>query len=57
MFFKDPYHTQILRERTMTAYQFIGNAGGLLGLCMGFSLVSIVEIIFHITGLIVRILR
>ena len=56
VFFKDPYHTQIVRERTMTAYQFIGSAGGLLGLCMGFSLVSIVEIIFHCADLIVQII-
>ena len=26
---------------------FIANSGGLLGLCMGFSLVSLAEIVYH----------
>ena len=30
----------------MTATTMIANLGGMLGLCMGFSLISIMEIIF-----------
>ena len=29
---------------------FVANTGGLLGLCMGFSLVSLFEIFYHILG-------
>lgn len=29
---------------------FVANTGGLLGLCMGFSLVSLFEILYHILG-------
>ena len=29
---------------------FVANTGGLLGLCMGFSLVSVFEILYHVLG-------
>ncbi len=29
---------------------FVANTGGLLGLCMGFSLVSLFEILYHVLG-------
>ena len=41
VFFKDPYHTQIVRDKTITMNQFIGGAGGILGLCMGASMVTL----------------
>ena len=43
----DPFYTQIIRDKPMTWTQFIGNTGGLIGLCLGFSFVSIVEIFYH----------
>ncbi len=32
----------------MSMVSFVGNAGGLAGLCMGFSFVSLFEIFYHI---------
>ena len=41
------YFGLILVSSTVYNYKF---AGGLLGLCMGFSLVSLFEIVYHILG-------
>jgi hypothetical protein len=46
--FKDPYYTLIKRDEQMSIISFLGNTGGLLGLCMGMSLVSIFEIVYHL---------
>ena len=37
---RDPYFTRVITDVKMTSTQFVSNAGGLLGLCMGFSAVS-----------------
>jgi hypothetical protein len=45
---------KVKRDEQMTILSFIGNAGGLLGLCMGLSMISIVEIIFYCAVALVR---
>jgi hypothetical protein len=47
VFIKDPYYTLIRCDEQMPLITFLGSTGGLLGLCLGFSLVSIFEIIYH----------
>jgi hypothetical protein len=47
LFARDPYYTWFQRDKIMTNISFIGNTGGLIGLCMGFSFVSLVEIVHH----------
>jgi len=47
IFFKDPFYTQILRERKLTEIQAFGSLGGMLGLLLGFSIISLVEIFYH----------
>ena len=39
---------EILREEKITLIQFIGSTGGLLGLFLGFSVVSLIEIFYMI---------
>ncbi len=46
--FKDPYYLLIKRDEQISFISFLGNTGGLLGLCMGMSLVSIFEIVYHL---------
>ena len=46
VYVKDSFATRIIRDERMTRTSFIANVGGLLGLCMGFSLVSVVEILY-----------
>ena len=55
LFIKDPYYTNIKRDRSMTSVSFLGNAGGLVGLCMGFSLISAIEWIYHLFNFIVNV--
>jgi hypothetical protein len=47
IFIKDPYYTLIKRDEQMSLISFLGNTGGLLGLCLGLSLVSIFEMFYH----------
>ena len=55
LFIRDPYYTNIKRDVAMTTNSFLGNAGGLIGLCMGFSLVSAVEWVYHFFNFIIKI--
>ena len=36
-----------MKDEKITKTAYIANSGGLLGLCMGFSLVSAAEILYH----------
>jgi len=47
VFIKDPYYTQILRDEAIPLVIFLGNAGGLVGLFLGISLVSFFEIFYY----------
>jgi hypothetical protein len=47
VFIKDPYYTSIKCDEQIPLILFLGNASGLVGLCLGFSLVSIFEILYH----------
>ena len=43
---QSPYFTKIKRDVAMTFTTYIANSGGLLGLCLGFSFMSGIEIVF-----------
>ena len=47
---QDPVVTRIMRDEKIPIISFVANTGGLLGLCMGFSLVSVFEIMYHCSG-------
>ena len=53
-FFETPTLFEYTREERMTLIQYISQIGGLLGLCLGFSFISGVEIIYWMT---IRLLR
>jgi len=57
VFLKDPYYQKMIRDRKMSGSSFFGSAGGWLGLCIGLSAMSVVEICYHIILLIVAICR
>jgi hypothetical protein len=46
IFINYPFYTKMSRDEDMSLLSFIANAGGLLGLCMGLSFVSIFEIFY-----------
>ena len=45
---KDSFAKRIIRDEKVTVTRFVANVGGLLGLCMGFSLVSVVEMLYFV---------
>jgi hypothetical protein len=47
VYISDPYYTLFKREEQVPYITFISNTGGLLGLCMGMSFISIFEIVYH----------
>lgn len=47
VFVRDPYVTKYKRDVAMSWITWLSNTGGLMGLCMGMSFVSVAEIIFY----------
>ena len=45
-FFESPTVFEYLKESRMTLLQFISQMGGLLGLCIGLSFISVIEILY-----------
>ena len=54
IFFPNPFVKRMIRDVLITPLDFIGNVGGLLGLCMGFSILSLAEIFYHILATILN---
>ena len=50
IFFRDPYYTEFIKNEQISVLSFIANAGGLLGLCVGMSFLSIFEIVYHLAS-------
>lgn len=49
VFFKDSSVVRYRRDQLYSVEDILGNIGGTLGLCTGFSLVTIVEIVYFFT--------
>ena len=47
MFIRTPFAEKIVTDEKISRISFMSDVGGLLGLFMGFSFVSAVEILFH----------
>ena len=47
VFMKTPFVTQFLKDQKENIIDYVARAGGLLGLCMGFSFVTGFEVIFY----------
>lgn len=47
IFIKEPYTKRFRKTEKMSRISYIASSGGLLGLCMGFSFVSLAEIAYH----------
>lgn len=47
MFIREPFAERIIISRKISLMSLVSDIGGLMGLCMGFSFVSIIEILFH----------
>ena len=52
MFIREPFATTIKVDEDTSIIDAISNIGGIMGLCMGFSLVTLVEVSYHLICLI-----
>ena len=57
VFFKEPYYTSIVKKDKFSIINFVANVGGLMGLCIGLSLVSVAEWIYHFAKLFYNMCR
>ena len=48
VFFPNPFVKMMIRDVKFTDIDFVANVGGLLGLCTGFSVVTLAEVLFHL---------
>ena len=48
IFIKESYTKRFRKTEKMSRISYIASSGGLLGLCMGFSFVSLAEILYHL---------
>ena len=47
VYLKNSFYTSIKKDVKISFVDFISNTGGLMGLCLGFSLISMFEFIYH----------
>ena len=47
IYLREPYYTKIKKDEQISYISFTCQVGGLMGLCLGLSFVSVFEIIFH----------
>ncbi len=50
IFFRVPFAEKIVTDEKISRISFMSDIGGLMGLFMGFSFVSAVEIVYHVFG-------
>ena len=54
IYIKPPVVTRIKKDERIPVIWFVANCGGILGLCMGFSIVTVFEVLHYICQLIFR---
>ena len=50
IYFKEPFYTLFVKDQSVTFVNFVANAGGLVGLCMGLSFLIVVEVMYHLAS-------
>ena len=53
MFIREPFATRIKVDEDTSIIDAISNIGGIMGLCMGFSIVTLVEVGYHLICLLI----
>ncbi len=58
IFIREPYYTSYCKSEQISPISFIGNAGGLVSLCLGMSFISCFEVFYHLcTYFLAKILQ
>ena len=47
IYLKDPFYTIIEKDQAVTALDLFNSLGGMFGLCLGLSLISLFEVLYH----------
>merc|ERR1719225_2033058 len=57
VYMKKPVVTRIRRDQKIPMIWFVANSGGILGLCMGFSMVTLFEVIHYVGSCLLKMVR
>lgn len=54
IYIKAPVVTKIVRDQRIPIIWFVANCGGILGLCMGFSIITVFEVLNYLARMLVQ---
>ena len=54
IYIQAPVVTKIVRDQRIPIIWFVANCGGILGLCMGFSIVTVFEVLHYLAKMLVQ---
>ena len=54
IYIQAPVVTKIVRDQRIPVIWFVANCGGILGLCMGFSIVTVFEVLHYLAKMLVQ---
>ncbi len=57
VYVKRPVVTKIVRDQRIPVIWFVANCGGILGLCMGFSIVTVFEVLHYLANCLIELAR
>eukprot|EP00094_Tigriopus_californicus_P006437 TCALIF_06199-PA protein Name:"Protein of unknown function" AED:0.31 eAED:0.34 QI:0/0/0/0.33/1/1/3/0/625 len=57
IYIKQPVVTKIVRDQRIPVIWFVANCGGILGLCMGFSIVTVFEVLHYLFTSLFQIIK
>ena len=57
IFLRDPFYVKIEREMRISVLDIWSNIGGLMGLIIGFSFISLIEMLYHLSLTLHKFIR
>ena len=56
VYMRDPFYTIIDKKYAMPFYDLFSSLGGMLGLCLGLSIISVIEFMYHLLQGLIRVI-
>ena len=56
VYMRDPFYTIIDKKYAMPFYDLFSSLGGMLGLCLGLSIISVIEFMYHLVQGLIRVI-
>ena len=57
IYLKDPFYTIIEKDQAVTGLDLFNSLGGMFGLCLGLSLISVFEVFYHLFKTVLKLLN